>query len=160
LPSPKIENPTRSLSQLPKLFLLYTPSDPKISRLLIPPLIQTYHHRHNQCHIHPRCDGDRIALPVTQQLPCVEKFPINLRHHLSIALVCDFRLDIEKATVHEEVLFFAIHRVGEVADSFGGAKVEFSFDLEDFDASGRFGKVGLWEREDFFLWGLGWEVSD
>lgn len=122
-----------------------------MSRLLIPPLIQTYHHRHNQCHVHPRCDGDRIALPVGQQLSCVEKFPIDLRHHLSVAFVYDFRLGIEEAPVHEEVLFLAVHRVGEVADSFGGAKVEFSFNFEDFGASGGFGEVGLWEGEDFFL---------
>jgi hypothetical protein len=41
-----------------------------------------------------------------------------------------------------------------VADGFGGAEVEFSFDLEDFGARGGFGEVGFREGEDFFLWGV------
>jgi len=76
-----------------------------MSRLLIPPLIQIHHHRHNQCHIHPRHDRDRVALPIGQQLSRVEKLPIDLRHHLSVALVYDLGLDVEEATVNEEVLF-------------------------------------------------------
>jgi hypothetical protein len=40
--------------------------------------------------------------------------------------------------------------------------VEFSFNFEDFGASGGFGKVGFREGEDFFLWWeeMGLEVSD
>jgi hypothetical protein len=126
-----------------------------ISRLLVPPLIQTDHHRHNQRHIHSRRDRHRIALPVPQQLPRIPQLAINLRHHLPVPLVRDLRLDVKKAPLHHKVLLLAIHRVDEVSHGFGAAEVELAFDSEDFCSRGGFGVVGFGDREDLFLWSEG-----
>jgi hypothetical protein len=121
-------------------------------RLLIPPLIQTDHHRHNERHVHPRRDRHRIALPVSQQLARIQQIAINLRHHLAVPLVGDLRLDVEKAPLHHKVLLLAVHRVDEVPYGLGAAEVELAFDFEDLGAGGGFGEVGFGDREELFLW--------
>ena len=121
-----------------------------MSRLLIPPLIQAHHHRHNQRHVHPRRDRDGIALPISQQLPRVPQLPIHMRHHLSGPLTRDLGLDVEEAAVHEQVLPLAVHGICEVADGPGAAEVELAFDFEDLGAGLGRGEVGFGEGEDFF----------
>ena len=125
-------------------------SDPMMPSLLVPPLVQTHDHRHDQRHVHARRDGDGIALAVAQQLPRVPQLPVHLRDHLSGPLVRDLSLDVEEAAVHEQVLLLAVHRVQEVADGLGTAEVELAFDLEDLGARGGLGEVAFGEGENFF----------
>ena len=124
-----------------------------VSCLLIPPLIQADHHRYHGRHIHPRRDCDSVALPIRQQLPRTPQLAIYLRHYLPVPLICDLRLHIEEATVHEEVLLLVVHCIDEWPPVLEPADVEFVFDLEDLVAGWGLGKVGLEKGEDFFAQG-------